>query len=79
MIFLTLNRLENLVLILNNVQHDLSFVFNIKIELLRIENTLFEVMRSLLFLINTERPYTYNDVQIKYTIVRLFKIDKRDF
>ena len=78
MIFLTLNQIENLVLTFNNVQYDLSFVLNIKIKFLRIENTLFRVMRSLLFLINIKRLYVCNDVLIKYIIVQLFKINKRD-
>ena len=69
MIFLTLNQLKNLVLTFNNVQYDLSFVLNIKIGFLRIENALFGVMRSLLFLINTERLYVYDDVLMKYIIV----------
>ena len=78
MTFLVLDILENLVLMFNNVLYDLSFVLNIRIGFLRIENTLFEVMRPLLFLINVERLYTYKEALMKYTIVQLFKIDKRD-
>ena len=78
MIFLTLNQLENLVLIFNNVQHDLSSVLNIKIELLRIGNTLFKVMRPLLFLINVERLYVYDDDLTRRTIEQLFETNERD-
>ena len=35
-------------------------------------------MRPLLFLINTEELYTYNNAQMKYMIIQLFKIDERD-
>ena len=61
-----------------NVQHDLSSILNIKIRLLRIENTLFEIIRPLLFLINVERLYVYNDSLTKRTIEQLFEIDKRN-
>ena len=79
MIFLRLNQFENLILIFNNVQHDLSFILNIKIRFLRIENTLFKVMRPLLFLINIKGLYVYNDDLTKRMIEQLFEIDKRDF
>ena len=78
MIFLTLNQFENLVLIFNNVQHDLSSVLNIKIGFLRIKNTLFKVMKFLLFLINIERLYVYDDDLTKYTIEQLFEINERN-
>ena len=68
MIFLTLNQLENLILIFNNVQYNLSFILNTKIKFLRIKNALFKVIKSLLFLVNVKRLYVYDDDLTKCTI-----------